>query len=195
VTAGTDQSLDARLVAGLGKVAIALRSRAQEGATALGVSPTQGQILALLRREGPRRSADIARMLALSAPTVSDAVGALLAKKLVARRRARADGRARLVALTPRGRADAERSAGWTEFLADALATLDSKDREALLGILVRLVATLQRQGRVPLSGMCVSCAYFRRDLHVGHARPHHCAFIDAPLAAAELRFDCPDHR
>jgi hypothetical protein len=29
---------------------------------------------------------------------------------------------------------------------------------------------------------------------HDDRVRPHHCAFVDAPVGDGELRLDCPDH-
>jgi hypothetical protein len=40
---------------------------------------------------------------------------------------------------------------------------------------------------------MCVSCRFFRPFQHDDLARPHHCAFVDAPFGDGELRLDCPD--
>lgn len=190
-----DQSLEARLIAGLGKVGLALRSRAQQGATARGLSPTQGQILALLRRRGAAQLQTIAEGLAVTPPTVSEAAAVLVTKGLVSRRTSAADGRAAVFTLTHRGRAEAERALRWTDFMAEAVEGLSVEDREALLRILVNLVATLQRRGEIPLSGMCTSCTFFRRDAHPGTSQPHHCAFIDAPLGRSDLRFECPDHQ
>jgi hypothetical protein len=56
------------------------------------------------------------------------------------------------------------------------------------------MIRTLQERGRIPVARMCVSCTFFRPFRHDDRARPHHCAFVDAPFGDGELRLDCPDH-
>ena len=45
------------------------------------------------------------------------------------------------------------------------------------------------------MSRMCLDCRFFRPDVHDDPARPHHCAFVDAPFGDAQLRIDCADHQ
>jgi hypothetical protein len=75
--------ISARLATGLAKVGLAMRHEDWHGAHAQGLSPTQAQILALLRAREPATLGDIAVELAVGAPTASEAVGSLVAKGLV----------------------------------------------------------------------------------------------------------------
>lgn len=185
-----------RLVVGLAKIGLAARHQAWRGAHDQNLTPTQGQILALLRAQpdaGLRLSA-VASQLAVSAATVSDSVRVLSEKGLVRKDRARDDGRAVALYLTELGEAAAAQAAGWSDYLLSALDALTPNEQEAFLRGIVKVIRTLQVRGEIPLSGMCLTCTFFRPNVHPGATFPHHCAFVDAPLRDRLLRLDCADH-
>lgn len=185
------------IVTGLAKLGLATRHRAWQGAGGQGLTPTQGQILALLRfRHGDgARLSELAQGLAISAPTASDAVRALVAKGLVEKVRAPDDARALTITLTAAGRREAERAAGWSDFLLDAVDALSPDERAVFLRGLVKMIGALQRRGEIPVSRMCPTCRFFRPHVHDDPARPHHCAFVDAPFGDGQLRLECDDHQ
>lgn len=184
------------LAAGLAKISLVIRHGSQAGSTRNGLSPTQAQIIALLAGRPPAGLAvsRIAAELAVTQPTVSDAVGALVRKRLVEKARSDADGRVVLVRLTAGGRAQAAETALWPDVLRQALGELDADERAVFARALVKMIRSLQENGRIPVSRMCISCTYFRPHAHAGQRRPHHCAYVDAPLGDDDLRIDCPDH-
>ncbi|GIW05995.1 MAG: MarR family transcriptional regulator [Dehalococcoidia bacterium] len=182
----------ARLATALAKISLALKSRGWREAGQRGISPTQGQILVQLRN-GPASLGSVAAALGVSAPTASDAVAALERKGLVVKRVAPDDGRSIRVALTDAGRDEADRAAGWPDFLAAAAATLEPEEQAVFLRALIKLIRELQERGEIPISAMCVSCVFFRPNVHADPRRPHHCAFVDAPFGDGALRLDCPD--
>lgn len=188
------EPLSERVVEGLAKLGLALRSQAWEGASAQGLTPTQGQILTLLRSrpEGLRLS-QVAEGIAVSAPTASEAVAALVEKGLVRKDRG-GDLRSLRITLTARGQEHARQAASWPDFLLDAVEELTSDERERFLRALVKMIRTLQERRQIPVSRMCVTCVHFRARVHADPAKPHHCAFVDAPFGDAELRLDCADH-
>jgi DNA-binding MarR family transcriptional regulator len=188
--------LPERLAAGLAKLSMALRSRAWREAGGRGLNPTQGQILVVLaRRPGPQRLAQIARELAITPATASDALDALAAKGLVRKSRSPKDRRALAVSLTARGRREAERAAGWPDFLAEAAGQLNPAEQTALLRALIKMIRTLQERGDIAVARMCVSCRFFRPHRYADPIRPHHCDFVNAPFGDRELRVDCADHQ
>jgi DNA-binding MarR family transcriptional regulator len=184
--------LAGRLATALAKIGLALKSRGWREAGPRGLSPTQGQILVHLRR-GPASLAAVASALGVTPPTASDAVAALERKGLVVKRVAPEDGRAVRIALTAAGQDEAERAAGWPDFLAAAADTLTPDEQTVFLRALIKLIRELQERGEIPLSAMCVSCLFFRPNVHPDPRRPHHCAFVDAPFGDGALRLDCPD--
>jgi hypothetical protein len=76
----------------------------------------------------------------------------------------------------------------------EAVGELSAAEQAAFLRGLVTMIRTLQEKGRIPVARMCVTCRFFRPFRHDDPARPHHCAFVDAPFGDGQLRLDCPDH-
>lgn len=189
-----DPALDTRLAQGFAKLALVMRHEERRKGAASGLSPLQAQILALLGSRGALRLTAIAENIGVRLPAASEATATLEGKGLVTKGPDPADTRARLIQLTRRGRREVESTAALPAILPEALAGLDDAERAQLLGTLVKMIAALERAGRVPLSRMCVTCVHFRPHAQPGAPQPHFCAFIDAPLSAADLRIDCSDH-
>jgi DNA-binding MarR family transcriptional regulator len=191
----TDEPLAKRVTTGLAKVGLALKHQAWAEAGGRGLTPTQGQVLALLRANpaGLRLGA-LAGLLGVTAATTSDSVAALHRKGLVEKLPLAADRRAVLVRLTPAGVREAAAAAAWPDFLLEAVDELSGAEQAAFLRGLVTMIRTLQDRGRIPVARMCVSCRFFQPFRHPDPALPHHCAFVDAPFGDGGLRLDCPDH-
>lgn len=189
------EPLPQRIAVGLNKVSLALKFQGWQAAGARGLSPLQGQILAMLTtaRRGLKPSV-IAERLAVSAPTISDSVKTLTSKGLVERRPDEQDARVSLVVLTPKGKLEARAATGWPDFLAGAVEVLGEAEQESFWRALVKMIATLQREEQIPISQMCVTCRHFRPNVHRDASLPHHCAFIDAAMGARHLRLDCAEH-
>jgi DNA-binding MarR family transcriptional regulator len=185
-----------RLVTGLVKISLANRYQAWNAAEDEGLTPLQGQALALLRLHpvtGLRLTA-LAAALAVTPATASAAVSTLDRKGLVAKSRAAPDRRAVAIRLTETGRLAADRAAGWSDFLLDAVDVLTPSEREVVLRALVKMIWLMQQRGQIPISRMCVTCRFFRPHVHADPANPHHCAFVDAPFGDRQLRLECGDH-
>ena len=193
---GISDPMNQRLISGLAKIGLALKSHAWKDAGSQGLTPTQGAILALLRAKGTGewRLFSISRALAVSAPTASEAVTALVRKGLVSKGRAATDQRALLVQLTPKGRAEAERTAHWPDFLIAAVDELSPVEQEVFCRGLTKMIHALQERREVPISRMCVTCRHFRPSVYDDPDTPHHCAFVNAAFGERHLRFDCPEH-
>jgi len=184
-----------RVLTGLAKIGLALRSHAWHEAVQRGLTPTQAQVLALLRRRSGRsvRMSDIAEELAVTPATVSDTVAALTRKGLVQKMSSPLDARAMVVTLTAAGRWKAEHIAGWPDLLMDAIDALSPTEQEVFLQGLIKIIRGLQERGQIPVAQMCVTCRFFRPYVHTDPDRPHHCLFVDAPFGNRHLRLDCPD--
>lgn len=185
--------LDRQIVAGLARLAAFGRAVQWQGATALGLTPTQAEILQRIALR-PERARDLAAHLGVTPATISDSVAALQAKGLVIRRRDPADRRAQHLIPTEAGRQAAARIPPVPDPMQAAVAGLPAADRAALHGALLRLVRTLQESRAIPVQRMCVTCRHFRPHAHGDAARPHHCDFVNAAFADADLRLDCGEH-
>lgn len=183
------------ITTGLTKVAAALRNQAWGGGTERKLTPTQGQILALLgEREGqPVRLNDVASALCLSAATVSDAVITLVEKELVKKERSAEDQRALVLTLTAVGRREAQLTAGWTEVVEAGVETLTPDEQAVFLRGLTKVIHSLQAQGVISVARMCAGCTYFQPYVHTDTAKPHHCGLVNKPMGEGQLRLDCPE--
>lgn len=186
--------LSARLATGLVKLGLALRNELGQRSRAEGISPTQAQIvLAVATR--PRRATELAEELGVGIATISESAATAEAKGLITRRADPGDGRVVLFEATQTGREAAAELAGWPDFLARAVDSLPAGDQEALLRTTIHLIRQLQKDGRIPVARMCVTCVYFHPNVHPDPTRPHHCAFVDAPFGDADLRIECDDYQ
>lgn len=187
-------TLARKLRDGLERLGAALRADQWEALAQTPLNPTQAQILSFLSRRGGARVGAVAAALGVSQPTATDSIGALERKGLAARRAEPQDARATTAAATARGRALAksvESRVGATE---RALASLDVGEQTQLLGLVIKLIRNLQREGAIAPQRMCVACRHFRPYAHDDAAAPHHCAFVDAAFGEESLRVDCADH-
>ena len=96
--------------------------------------------------------------------------------------------------MTTAGRHEAERAAGWADFLLAAVDDLTPEEQEIFYRGLVKMIRGLQTRGEIPVSRMCVTCRFFQPRVHADPREPHHCAFVDAPFGDRHLRLECPDH-
>lgn len=186
-----------KLLAGLNRIGLVMRSAAWDDATESGLTPTQNQILAFIAGQGPNspRSGDAADALGITPQTASVAISALVAKGLLTKAPDMRDRRAAVLRLTRQGEVAARSALQWPPFLIAAMQGLDATDRQAFLHILIKLIHRLQADGEIVPQRLCVTCSHFRPHAHSGgHEGPHRCALLDQALSELDLRLDCPEH-
>lgn len=190
---GDQDRLTRRLADALERLTTAVRTLAATDSQHQGLSVIQLHVLlALGAHPAERRGVGaLAEEFAVTVPTMSDAVTALVRKGLVTRLPIPGDGRRRELALTVEGEHLAAQVAGWDAPLVDALGTLPPAAREELLQDVLDLVARLYHAGVITVDRSCASCRFFRRD----QGSPHYCALLEQPLRRADLRVDCPEHQ
>ena len=186
--------LDRKLLAAVERLGRALRAARQHLATRHRLSLLQIQLLELLADQRPRRVGELATELDISQPTASEALATLHDKGHVARWRDLGDGRATVVALTPTGNSLATTVAAE---LAPLLArtppntAADADERATALRVLLGEISRLQRAGIITINRSCTTCHHYQPSV----TGADHCLLLDQPLADADLRLDCPDHR
>lgn len=190
-----DKSIVDHIAAGLGKVAMALRSQAWEGGMARSLTPTQGQILVLLSDGGAAgmRLNEVASELCITAATASDAVAALVQKQLVRKDRSADDRRALMIRLTAGGRREAANTTGWSDVVKAGITRLTPEEQAVFLRGLTKVIRSLQEQGVISVARMCAGCTYFQPYVHADAVKPHHCGFVDRPMSESQLRIDCAE--
>jgi DNA-binding MarR family transcriptional regulator len=187
--------LPRRIASGLAKIGLALKNRAWAEGTDRNLTPTQGQILVFLRVRGRPglRLAELAEGVAITPPTASDTVTVLAKKRLVEKRRSSEDARVLEIRLTSIGKREADRASGWPDFLLNGIAALTPSEQRIFLRGIIKMIRALQERGEIPVARMCISCRFFRPNVHSNPVRPHHCAYVNAPFGDQHLRIECPD--
>jgi DNA-binding MarR family transcriptional regulator len=190
-----EDSTEQRILIGLSKVSLALKSKSWRDAGQHGLSPTQAQILALLQSKGTSgmRLSEVADGLAITAATASDSVRVLDEKELVQKARSQVDGRAIAITLTDKGQRLAAKTSGWSDLLLNTVGELSELEQTVFLRGLIKMILKLQQSGQIPIAHMCVTCHFFQPNRYPNRDRPHHCDFVDASFGDRNLRLDCPD--
>lgn len=187
------EPLSSRIATGLHKIGLAMKQQAWQQANDEGLSATQGQILAAIVTHGPLTGSELSQRLGVTLPTISDSVRVLVGKKLLTKSPDPRHPRASLLTPTQKGAKLGSRAKSWPEFMAAAVEDLTAEEQRAFFSGVVKMIRSLQDQGLIPVSGMCVTCTHFRPNVRPG-VSPHHCALVDAPLADEHVRIDCPEH-
>lgn len=182
------------IATGLARIGTYLRSEGWRKAEPESLTPTQAQILVQLAGRGPARISALAEALAVTQPTASDAVSALIRKGNVEKLADPADGRASLLRPTRQGHRVAKSMAEWPDAFLAAIETLESDEQAVFLKALTKMIRDLQVEGAIPVHRMCVTCRFFRPDVHDDPAAPHHCDFVNAAFGDLRLRLDCGEH-
>jgi len=190
------ESVSRRVATGLGKIGLAIKSRAWKEAGVRRITPLQAQTLTILRMS-PKCTATVSEIgdeLAVALPTASEVLRVLQLRGLIKKQRSKADARTVMVSLTAKGRRKADVAAGWPDFLAAAADVLPPAEQLSLLRTLIKMIRTLQEQGDIPIARMCVTCRFFRANVHDDQERPHHCDLVNAAFGDRLLRIECPEH-
>ncbi|MCO5221520.1 MAG: MarR family transcriptional regulator [Thermomicrobiales bacterium] len=192
-----ESAIRRQLIAGLVKIGLATRQHAWAGGEQRGLTPTQGQVLAILLQRAPHgaRVTELATALGVSQATTSVALKALTEKGLIQRTTPEDDGRAVVLTLTDAGLEEARQTLSWTDFLIDSVDELDEAEQAAFQRSIVKMIRAMQLKGQIPVSRMCATCTWFRPNAHPGSDHPHHCAYVDAPFGDRQLRLECSDFK
>ena len=179
-----------RLLVAIERLGRAVRAARQQAATDEGLTVLTVDIVRHLDRRPGVRIGELATELAVTQPTVSDAVARLVDRGLVTRRVEPGDARAAALTLTAAGRRVARR-------LGERLAALhetgevDPTAAGAALAVVLGEIRRLRSLGLVAVDRSCLTCAHHRPGTRRTAAR---CALLDAELRPADLRVDCPEH-
>lgn len=190
------ESAAVKLALGLFRIGQALSHARGLAAAGQGVSPLQLQILIDLHAKaaGAVTAAELARRHGITAPSMSDSLAGLARRRLIVRRVGEGDARRRVLELSPRGRALAQRALDELDRLVGVCADMPREQRDQALSTAVDLIARFNELGWIQADRMCTTCRFFERERSPDSARPHFCRLIERPLGAADLRVDCPEH-
>ncbi len=191
---GPARSPGRQVTSGLIKLSMVLRHQAWQESGKRGLTPTQSQVLAVVAALGRGVTvSSVAQHLSVTKGSASVAVSALEEKDLLRKMADPSDGRVVHLVLTRTGRREAQRSTQWPEVVVQSIGALPDTEQGGFLRGLIGVIRNLQEQGAIPTSRMCTECRFFRPNQNPGQDKPHHCNFIDAAIADADLRIDCAE--
>ncbi len=183
----------AQAAEGLAQIAAVLREESIQSGAAAGLSAAQARALSLLSHApAGMRLSEVALRLGVSPASTSDTLGGLVRRKMVRRDKDPLDARAARFVVTASAGTRAQLPARGTA-IQEALADLTSTERSTLQRILVRLILSLQRRGRIPVGRACVNCRFFRPLAHPRSRLPHHCDYVGKPFGEGSLRVLCAE--
>lgn len=178
-----------RIVTALSKIAIALKTEAVPAGAGDALAPIEIQALTLVNRSGGMELERLADTLGIVREVAEQALLSLTERGLLAT----GSGHRPVVRVTARGRAVADGVVAWPDLLVEAVQILEPQEQLGFLLGLLKIIRQLQSRGLVPVARMCVTCRFFRPNAHHDADRPHHCAFVDAPMSDGSLRVDYPE--
>lgn len=189
-------TLAGQITIALYRVAQAFDHLMRQRGKALRLSPAQIQSLLFLKfaRPGVHTVGGLAQRLDVTYATASGVADALERKRLIRRKPLPTDRRIITLDLTPDGRRQTELLEDMLDEIEAAVNSLPTAEQSAVRHAIQRVVQALQRAGYIHIYDMCWGCQFFRKDAHPSDPRgPHHCAFMDAPLAEPDTYLECPD--
>ncbi|MGL4608705.1 MAG: MarR family winged helix-turn-helix transcriptional regulator [Trueperaceae bacterium] len=187
------QDIDSKIVAGLERLAQALRVLLWEEAKTHGLSPIQVQFLIYLNNH-PKRDRSVSHLAItfdLTKATVSDAVTALETKGYITREKSSQDKRAAVLKLTSSGKQLAKTLEPWADTVKKQLEGLEEGERLELMISVMNLIASLQKTEVITIARMCRTCQFFQES----SGENYFCTLLNQPLALKDLRLDCPEHQ
>ncbi|MDJ0598391.1 MAG: MarR family winged helix-turn-helix transcriptional regulator [Crocosphaera sp.] len=192
----SNETVKNKVVTGLTKIGMAIKSHAWQDAELQKLTPTQGQVLSLLRsrRNVGLRLSEIAEGLGITSATASDTVRVLVDKKLVQKGKAEDDGRAIAIKMTEKGENKADSIASSPDFLLNALDELSCEEQAIFYQGLTKILRKLQENNEIPLLRMCVTCHFFQENLKPESDKPHYCKLVEEFFGDRNLKIDCPEH-
>jgi DNA-binding MarR family transcriptional regulator len=188
------ETAERRLATGLIRLAVAVHDTTDARSAVAERTMAQQQVLLLMaRRQDEYPLASLAAELGMPVDAAMAAISTLAREGMVSVGGPSYSPDGVRVQLTERGRRHAPRTLRWAESLLGELGGLDESVQAQLLTIVTEEIAALQREGRIPIAKMCVTCRFFDGYAHPGTQQPHHCWLVDAPFGNQDLRLRCPD--
>lgn len=188
-----NQRLESRIIASLERIAQAFRVLLWTESKEHALSPIQVQVLIFLLHHDKEKCkvSYLASEFNMTKATISDTVKALEQKGLISKEYTERDTRSFVINLSGKGKEIAGQTSLFTRELQVPIGELDAGDKENLLLSLVAIIRHLNKAGVITPQRMCFTCLHYRSE---SDGQGHFCQLLNQPLAASELRVDCPEH-
>lgn len=186
------RDLESKILTALERISESFRVVFWRAGKDTGLSPIQIQILLFIRYHTPDlcRISQLAKEFNMTKATVSDAVMALVAKKLVHKKQQAHDLRSQVIELTPEGMSLSDQLETCTQPLYDMLSTFSPVQKEAMFALLHQYLNRLTETGTIHAMRNCPTCRFLSNENH-----HFYCKKLQIHLPPQEMRLDCPQHQ
>ena len=110
------------------------------------------------------------------------------------RKRKESDRRVVFLSLTNKGANTIQRLEGLGYELQKIIEGLAVEEQEVLLSSLSKIERLLREKGYALITETCLTCCYFRLNIHLGAGKPHYCKLFNIDLGEDEIYKECPEY-
>lgn len=183
-------SIDAKIVVALERIAEVFRTSLWEAGKVHGLSPLQIQLLIFLHFHSSEKCkvSYLAQEFNLSKPTISEAVRTLLKKELIGKETDPGDTRSYSIHLTATGEKLAAETASFANGMLPAFGSWNNERKTTFYRDLLQLIASLQKLGFISIQRTCLKCRFFQEG-----KKGYYCKLLKMPLQTQALRVDCSE--
>lgn len=187
-----ENDISSKIVVGLERISEVFKHLLWEKAKRVGLSPIQIQLLIFVTYHEKKHCtiSQLAAEFNVSKPTTSDAVKALVRKKLVCKEYSAEDGRRYTLRLTKKGEQMVEQVKDFAQPLKEQLDSLSPTALSPFFETLAQLVFNLNTQGLLDVQRCCYGCVFYKNIQGV-----HRCELMKKTLMSEEFRLDCPEYQ
>lgn len=182
-----------KIIAGLDRIAQALRAQMWACGKAYGLTPIQLQCLVFIRHHdaAKRRTSHLAREFDVTPATISQAIRTLLQKGYLTRQKLDSDARVQILNLSAAGEKLCEEIDSWANALLPHLDGLSAEQAPVVLRFLMDFIASLHSAGAISVARQCTTCRFFKATPDTG---TFYCKLLERDMSTTDLRIDCPEH-
>ena len=191
-----DKHVSARIARALFRTSQAIKNMLWDECKLNSLTPAQIQTLLFLRYIRPDSATvnTLSRSLSSTPATASGVLDALQKKCLVMRKRKESDRRVVSLSLTYKGASTIQKLEGLGYELQKIIEELTVDEQEVLLSSLSKIERLLKEKGCVLVMETCMTCCYFRPNIHPGVEKPHYCKLFNIDLGEDEIYRECPEY-
>lgn len=182
------ENISSKVVAGLERISGAFKSLLWEKAMRVGLSPIQIQILIFIAFHNEKlcNVSHLAKEFNVTKPTISDAIKALYAKKMVKKEFSATDNRSYTIGLSPLGREMVSKTSDFADPMKTQIDGLNQKELESFFNTVGKLVYKLKADRILEVQRTCYGCGF-----HQKTGTTHYCTLLDKRFSDKDIRLDC----
>ena len=191
-----EKHISARIARSLFRISQAIKNMLWDECKLKNLTPAQIQTLLFLRYIRPDSATvnTLSRSLSSTPATASGVLDALQKKSMILRKRKESDRRVVFLSLTNKGANTIQRLEGLGYELQKIIEGLAVEEQEVLLSSLSKIERLLREKGYALITETCLTCCYFRLNIHLGAGKPHYCNLFNIDMGEDEIYKECPEY-